>query len=94
MNPSRALEALAEAIKESGQTACMTTDPDAWFPEKGMLTHESRNAIKLCQQCPVRKQCLIYGIESKTPYGIFGGLTPAERFRLKRKTPASDDEGF
>jgi hypothetical protein len=87
MKPSQALQALANAIRETGETACMTTDPEAWFPEGGMPTHENRMAVKLCNACPVQRECLAYALADNTPYGIFGGLYPRERSALKRKSP-------
>lgn len=87
MKPSQALEALANAIRETGETACMTTDPEAWFPDGGMPTIETRMAVKLCKVCPVQRECLTYALTDDTPYGIFGGMFPRERRNLKRKSP-------
>ncbi len=36
-------------------------------------------AKSICQICPVQMPCLDYAAEIKEPYGIWGGLTEAER---------------
>ena len=54
---------------------CKTVqDPDLFFSsDAGGI----RQAKMICAECPVRLECLQYG-ESQE-YGVFGGLTPAER---------------
>jgi len=58
---------------------CKTVqDPDLFFSsEAGGI----RQAKMICAECPVRLECLQYG-ESQE-YGVFGGLTPAERRSYK-----------
>ncbi len=36
-------------------------------------------AKSICRICPVKAPCLDYAIEIREPYGIWGGLTEAER---------------
>ena len=79
MKTDVALTNLANAIRKHGNPVCMETDPDAWFPEPGNEGGEYRNAIQLCQQCPVRVQCAQYAISSVEYYGIWGGLTARTR---------------
>jgi len=49
-------------------------DPDLFFSED---TSGIRQAKIICATCPVRVKCLEYG--GSQEFGIFGGLTPAER---------------
>jgi WhiB family redox-sensing transcriptional regulator len=42
-------------------------------------------AKTICATCPVRDQCLEWAIASRQEDGIFGGLTPTERHRLRRR---------
>jgi hypothetical protein len=49
-------------------------DPDIFFTEDAAGI---RQAKMICATCPVRSKCFEYG-ESEE-FGIFGGLTPAER---------------
>jgi len=79
MTPEEALTNLALAIREHGHTPCMTTDPEAFFPEKGNLDGDARRAKALCAECPVRAECLTFGLVNNEPYGIWGGLTTPQR---------------
>jgi WhiB family transcriptional regulator, redox-sensing transcriptional regulator len=62
--------------------ACGTSDGDAWFPEKGGST---RLAKRVCRSCPVSSQCLEYALRTNEAFGVWGGLSLAERERLQRK---------
>ena len=39
-------------------------------------------AKALCAQCPMREACLEMALANNEEFGIFGGLTPAERKAL------------
>lgn len=39
-------------------------------------------AKAICARCPVRPRCAAYALATREPYGIWGGLTEAERRRL------------
>ncbi|MFD2024108.1 WhiB family transcriptional regulator [Promicromonospora aerolata] len=60
--------------------SCLTEDPEIFFAGGGV----SRKAKKICQSCPVRDQCLELGLLNDERFGIWGGLTRAERKALKR----------
>ncbi len=62
--------------------SCAETDPDEFFPEKGGST---RPAIKVCQGCPVRAQCLEYALEHDERFGIWGGKSWEQRRRMRRE---------
>ena len=36
-------------------------------------------AKRICSTCEVRTECLEYALQTKEPYGIWGGLTELER---------------
>jgi WhiB family transcriptional regulator, redox-sensing transcriptional regulator len=67
--------------------------PDAWFPDGefggdliGMTT--MKIAKRICRECPVRLACLNYALQHETGtyrWGIYGGLTPTQRYRLSRR---------
>lgn len=63
---------------------CAETDPDAFFPEKGGNTTDAK---KVCAQCGVRAQCLDYALSADERFGIWGGLSTAERDRLIKTSP-------
>ncbi len=60
---------------------CRDRDPDVFFP----LTAEGeREAIRICQGCPVRLDCLEFALEAKIRFGIWGGVNEKERRTLHR----------
>lgn len=60
---------------------CAQTDPDAFFPEKGVPA----NAAKaVCADCPVREMCLQYALENDERYGIWGGMSEHQRRKLRK----------
>lgn len=63
---------------------CIYTDPDIFFPEKGIpILKEVKN---LCARCPVKDQCLDYALSSDERHGIWGGTSERERkFLLKKQ---------
>lgn len=83
-------EDLGKAITRHGnQVGCMNA-PDEWFTAgKEFNIKNAYNNLEMVQQicgeCPVRNLCLEYAIEQQEEFGIFGGLTPGERKRLRRK---------
>lgn len=84
MHDARNYLKLMKAIKKSGQNpVCMETDPELWFPETGGGLGEARVAKKFCSQCPVQTECLTFAMETNQTDGIWGGLTPKERSRLR-----------
>lgn len=42
-------------------------------------------ARDICEQCPIREECLARAMEDKERYGMWGGLTPLERRRIERR---------
>ena len=67
--------------------ACIGHDPEIWYPDP-TDTIGTREAVTICQACPVRQACLDQAMrEEETSggrYGIRGGLTPMERWQLDR----------
>ena len=64
-------------------------DPDEWFPvsaEPATARHEAAAAIAVCAMCLVRAQCLELSLRHWDigQHGIWGGLVPADRARLRR----------
>lgn len=55
---------------------------DLFFPPRGDQGVEAR---RICGGCPVRLQCLQGAVERGEEYGIWGGLSEAERRPLVRK---------
>ena len=49
------------------------------FPDRTMRAKAVQIAKKLCDECPIKMQCLETALATKEGYGIWGGLTPQER---------------
>jgi len=64
---------------------CATSDPDAFFPEKGGDVYAPK---RVCAACGVRAQCLQYALDRGERFGVWGGLTANERTRLRKKDAA------
>lgn len=64
--------------------ACASVDPEVMFPEDedGEAADEARD---VCRRCPVRALCLEAAIDSRQPYGIWGGLNTRERETERRR---------
>lgn len=72
----------APAFKEPA--ACDDMDPDLWFPEPG---DHGRAAKWICNnRCPARDECLAWALTAREPFGIWGGLSSAERENLRRRS--------
>ena len=69
-------------------------EPDLWFsdtltqlgagrPSKSVMTGMLDNtirAIKICHNCPVKRECLVEGMkEENLEHGVWGGVTSGER---------------
>jgi WhiB family redox-sensing transcriptional regulator len=60
--------------------------PGLWFPERGESTKEAK---RLCGECPVKQDCLEYAIRGGIHFGIWGGMTEKERLRYRRNQAAA-----
>lgn len=64
---------------------CQQTDPDLFFPAPGDKATAAA-AKRICTACPVRTECLEYAIRTRQPHGIWAGIGPKHRQRLRRTT--------
>jgi WhiB family redox-sensing transcriptional regulator len=53
---------------------------------KGQRRKRESTAKRICAACPVRRECLDYAMRVHEPFGIWGGLTEAERRQLAATT--------
>jgi WhiB family redox-sensing transcriptional regulator len=77
----------ARASEWRAVAACLHADPDLFFPisAAGPSRTEVDRAKAFCAHCPVRRQCLEFATANATVYGIWGGTTPEERQRVRRR---------
>jgi WhiB family redox-sensing transcriptional regulator len=57
-------------------------DADDWFAHRQTLVDRARSdrAKAVCSdECPVKAACLAYAVETRQPWGVWGGKTAVER---------------
>lgn len=64
------------------EAACRGLDTEVFFP---LTDEEAAEAKAVCATCPVRELCLEYALITRQDDGVWGGLTEAERRRLRRR---------
>ena len=79
----------------SASALCAQTDPELWFPELGASRALIAAAKRICNQCPMKNECLEEGIKTHPAAGIWGGYTTFELRTFRRRTPnPSQDKDF
>ncbi|MGW6705426.1 WhiB family transcriptional regulator [Streptomyces sp. NPDC054956] len=63
---------------------CAQTGPGFFFPEPGSSL---RDAKRLCGACEGRKACLEYALANDERFGVWGGMSEAERQALRNRRP-------
>ena len=63
--------------------ACRGMDVDAFYHPAGERLDEKtariNQAKQICRRCPVINQCAAWALRTREPYGVWGGLSEAER---------------
>ncbi len=67
----------------TARAACREAAADALFVEGAA----QRRAREMCHGCEVRIECLVDALDSRVPYGVWGGMTERERRALLRSRP-------
>ena len=87
MKPTDLYFDLQQAI-ETAKTIppCQITDPEVWFGNEGdPLANRFKVAQKMCQTCPVIKECAAFAVANGELYGVWGGLTPNQRKEMSSR---------
>jgi WhiB family transcriptional regulator, redox-sensing transcriptional regulator len=68
-------------------SACLSADPDLFFPisTKGPAEKQIAQAKVICAGCRVRRECLEFAMTHDLTYGIWGGTTVEDRQRERRR---------
>lgn len=68
--------------------ACLSADPELFFPvaQGSFADRQIISALRVCAGCAVRQQCLDFALATGEAHGIWGGTTPDERIRARRKS--------
>ena len=60
-----------------------------WLEVPNMPIKRQREAkaveLAICRHCPVRPDCLEYALAINQPSGIWGGMVPKDRARLRKE---------
>lgn len=78
------LDALVGRPDWHAQAACRG-HPQLFFPGAGDSTATTREALQMCDTCPVRRPCLDFALADPHLVGIWAGTNPAERRRLRKE---------
>lgn len=73
--------------------ACRPDDNPLFYPDDDDTPQQrraaERQAVALCRRCPHQTDCLIWSIQSKQQYGIWGGLNAYARDKLRTALKAT-----
>ena len=69
---------------------CRDTDPELFFPvgTTGQALLQIDRAKQVCDECPVKIECLDFAIETNQDSGIWGGTSEEERRDIRRRIAA------
>jgi WhiB family transcriptional regulator, redox-sensing transcriptional regulator len=61
--------------------ACREVDIEVFF---AVDEASQREAVAICESCPVRAACLEHAVTAREQYGVWGGVREQDRKRLVR----------
>lgn len=69
------------------EAACLKQDPELFFPigDAGPAVDQIEKAKAVCRTCPVMAECLEWALETGQDFGVWGGLSEAERLAVRRR---------
>ena len=81
------MSAIGTAANWRSAGACLSADPDLFFPISSVGPAERRiaRAKQICAGCGVRRECLEFALSQDQIYGIWGGTTVEDRQRERRR---------
>lgn len=65
--------------------ACRGVEPEVFFP---VSDDEAWRAKEICGVCAVKTDCLVFALQNRERYGVWGGVTEKERIELQRRGAA------
>ena len=71
---------------------CRHYPPAAFFPSDGAGVEIARG---ICEDCPVRHECLEYALAERVDHGVWGGCSERQRRRIlkRRRQDAAREVG-
>lgn len=81
------MTATGSAMNWRSSAACLSVDPDLFFPisSTGPAENQIARAKVICAGCRVRRECLEFALTQDQTHGIWGGTTPEDRQRDRRR---------
>jgi WhiB family redox-sensing transcriptional regulator len=80
--PARRMAPLAEDVAWQTDAACRGLKGAAVFYPSGspsQVAAAEAAAKRVCGRCPVLQSCLQWSLDTREPWGVWGGLTQEER---------------
>ena len=91
-NSTRATADPSFGVEWQAGAACSPSTAELFFPlgnyRDAKQKEQARRAKRICRKCPVVRECLGYALSNnlnETDDGIWGGMTPSERRKLKNR---------
>lgn len=70
------------------QACCRGFSLNMFYPNPALRSHQVRRleraAKSICAGCPVRSDCLEHALAGQEKFGVWGGMTAADRATLGR----------
>lgn len=64
------------------RAACKGMDTELFYPPRHVPAIAAK---KICRDCTVRNQCLMYALKTEDDFGIWGGQSERERRKLRKQ---------
>jgi len=66
---------------------CKGKETNFFYPEVNVKggKKQVQDVKAICRLCQVSSECLTYAINNREEFGIWGGLTPKERFKVTKQ---------
>lgn len=71
-----------EKLRWLDEAACADLSINDFFVEAGRGINEQ--ALAVCRECPVRRECLEHAYDREIYGGYFGGVSPGRRRKMKK----------
>ena len=76
---------LQKVIDEAPVVPPCTNAPDLFFLGQAEAYY-AKLALRLCREsCPIKRECGQYALEFREDEGIWGGMTPSERRKIRTR---------
>jgi WhiB family redox-sensing transcriptional regulator len=67
-----------------GTQLCISYSTDIFYPEE-YEEADVAQAKTICNDCWIKDKCLAYALSTNEKEGVWGGTTPVERRRIRRR---------